>query len=74
MGAHVTLTGIRGAIAPFLGMALYLGWSARELPLIGLELPAWQGLGDTTLILSAVLSGVAALGFRSLKRRIERRG
>jgi hypothetical protein len=73
MGVHVTLTGIRGAIAPFLGMALYLGWSARELPLGGLTVPAWAGLGDTLLLLSAVLSGVAALGFRSLKRRLEAR-
>ena len=74
MGVHVTLTGIRGAIAPFLGMALYLGWSARPIPFTGLALPAWSGLGDTLLILSAVLSSVAALGFRSLKRRIDRRG
>jgi MFS family permease len=74
MGVHVTLTGIRGAIAPFLGMALYLGWSARELPLFGVGLPAWSGLGDSLLLLSAVLSGVAALGFRSLKRRLEARG
>ncbi len=74
MGVHVTLTGIRGAIAPFLGMALYLGWSARPLPFTELTLPAWAGLGDTLLILSAALSSVAALGFRSLKRRIERRG
>ncbi len=74
MGVHVTLTGIRGAIAPFLGMALYLGWSARPLPFSDLTLPAWAGLGDTLLILSAGMSSVAALGFRSLKRRIERRG
>jgi hypothetical protein len=73
MGAHVTLTGLRGAIAPFLGMALYLGWSRRELPWIGLGLPAWSGLGDTLLICSAAMSGIAALGFRSLKRRIEAR-
>ncbi len=73
MGVHVTLTGLRGSIAPFLGMALYLGWNARAIPFTGLELPAWSGLGDTLLILSAVLSGIAALGFRSLKRRIERR-
>ena len=45
----------------------------RELPLGGLTVPAWAGLGDTLLLLSAVLSGVAALGFRSLKRRLEAR-
>ncbi len=73
MGVHVTLTGIRGAIAPFLGMALYLGWSARELPLVGASLPAWSGIGDSLMLASALLSGIAALGFRSLKRRIESR-
>jgi MFS family permease len=73
MGVHVTLTGLRGAIAPFLGMALYLGWSARPLPFTSLALPEWAGLGDTLLILSAGLSSIAALGFRSLKRRIEAR-
>jgi hypothetical protein len=73
MGVHVTLTGIRGATAPFLGMALYLGWSARAIPGLGVELPAWSGIGDSLLATSAVLSGVAALGFRSLRRRIEAR-
>ncbi len=29
MGIHVTLTGVRGAFAPFLGMALYLGLEQR---------------------------------------------
>jgi MFS family permease len=73
MGVHVTLTGIRGAIAPFLGMALYLGWSARPLA-FGLELPGWSGMGDALLLGAAGMSGCAALGFRSLRRRIERRG
>ncbi len=31
MGIHVTLTGVRGAFAPFLGMALYLGWDAKGM-------------------------------------------
>ena len=70
MGAHVTLTGIRGLIAPFLGMALYLGWAAHELPL-GVTLPAWSGLGELLMPLAAVLSGVSAVGFRNLQRRIE---
>jgi hypothetical protein len=73
MGVHVTLTGIRGAFAPFLGMALYLGWSAREIPLVGVTLPAWTGMGDGLMLLSAALSGVSAIGFRRLQRLIERR-
>jgi MFS family permease len=70
MGTHVTLTGLRGLIAPFLGMALYLGWAAHELPL-GVTLPAWSGLGELLMPLAAVLSGVSAVGFRILQRRIE---
>lgn len=72
MGVHVTMTGIRGAFAPFLGMALYLGWSARPLPGTGLTLPAWSGLGDLLMILSAAMSVLSAIGFRRLQRRIER--
>ena len=70
MGAHVTLTGLRGLVAPFLGMALYLGWAAHALP-FGLSLPAWSGLGELLMPLAAVLSGASALGFRRLQRRIE---
>ncbi len=70
MGAHVTLTGIRGAFAPFVGMALYLGWAAHPLPGLGVSLPAWDGLGEGLMLLSAVLSGISALGFRSLQKRI----
>jgi len=71
MGVHVTLTGMRGAVAPFLGMALYLGWAAHALPGIGAALPAWDGLGDLLMPVAAVMSGVSALGFRSLQKRIE---
>jgi MFS family permease len=72
MGVHVTLTGIRGAIAPFVGMALYLGWSERPLPGTGLTLPAWSGLGDLLMLVAAALSVLSALGFKRLQRRIER--
>ncbi|HKC50051.1 MAG TPA: MFS transporter [Myxococcota bacterium] len=69
MGVHVTLTGMRGAVAPFLGMALYLGWAAHPLP-GGVSLPAWDGLGEGLMPLAALMSAVSALGFRSLQRRI----
>jgi hypothetical protein len=69
MGVHVTLTGLRGAVAPFLGMALYLGWAAYALP-VGVTLPSWSGLGDALMPLAAVLSGISALGFRRLQKRI----
>jgi hypothetical protein len=69
MGLHATLTGVRGAIAPFLGVALYAGVSARELPR-GLQLPALPAIGGWMMILAAALSTVATLGFAALHRRI----
>ena len=62
MGVHVTLTGLRGAFAPFLGIWLYLGWG---------PIPA---LGPHLFLLSAVLSMVAGLGFRALYRRMQASG
>jgi hypothetical protein len=70
MGVHVTLTGMRGAVAPFVGMALYLGWAAHRLPGLDVRLPAWDGLGEGLMPFAAVMSGVSAFGFRSLQRRI----
>jgi MFS family permease len=68
MGLHVTLTGIRGAFSPFLGMAIYVGWPAHG----ALGLPALAGLGAYTFLLSGGLCVVATLGFIDLHRRIER--
>jgi MFS family permease len=70
MGLHVTLTGLRGAFAPFLGMLLYVGMSEREL--FGVTLPAVPALGAYTMVLAAGLSTVAATGFLTLHRRITR--
>ena len=64
MGIHVTLTGVRGAFAPFLGMALYVGWDA-----IG-WLPASGGLGPWLFMISAVLGLFAWHGFETLSREI----
>jgi len=57
MGIHVTLTGVRGAFAPFLGMALYIGWDA-----IG-PLPAVPGIGAWLFLISAALAVSAWQGF-----------
>lgn len=64
MGIHVTLTGVRGAFAPFLGMALYLGWDARGM------LPALPGIGAWLFILSALLAVSAWRGFDRLRREL----
>lgn len=74
MGLHVTLTGLRGAFAPFVGMLLYVGWRGTEVPVVGVSLPAWDGLGSGTMALAAALSALATLGFGALHRRIRREG
>lgn len=60
MGLHATLTGLRGAIAPFVGMALFVG------------VAGWGGIGGWVLVLCALTSGVATLGFASLHRGLVR--
>ncbi|TNF87345.1 MAG: MFS transporter, partial [Gammaproteobacteria bacterium] len=56
MGIHVTLTGVRGAIMPFLGMLLYIGFSDAG------------GIGAHLFGIAAVLSCVSWWGFRGLHR------
>ncbi|MAE97253.1 MAG: hypothetical protein CL910_21590 [Deltaproteobacteria bacterium] len=68
MGLHATLTGVRGAFAPFLGILLYLGFAESAL------LPAFGGLGGWTLLLAAATSTLAALGFEALRRRVHEGG
>lgn len=65
MGVHVTLTGVRGAFAPFLGMALYVGWSDVTF------LPDLAGIGAWLFVVSAVLGAVAWRGFERLHREIK---
>jgi MFS family permease len=60
MGVHVTLTGIRGATMPFLGMLLYVGIDAGGLQ--------WQGLGEVLFLVAAALSVLSWWGFRRLHR------
>jgi MFS family permease len=64
MGIHVTLTGVRGAFAPFLGMALYVGWSG------GAVLPALPGIGPYLFIVSALLGVMAWRGFNTLRHEV----
>ena len=62
MGIHVTLTGVRGAIMPFLGMLLYVGF------------PGFAGIGAHLFGIAAVLSGVSWWGFRRLHRHMQHPG
>lgn len=73
MGVHVTLTGVRGAFAPFLGMLLYVGWAPAELPGLGLRLPGLEGLGAHTIAVAGSIGVLGALGYWELHRRASRR-
>ena len=42
MGVHASLTGLRGALAPFLGMLLYVGWSPTSMG--GIEFGGFEEL------------------------------
>lgn len=64
MGIHVTLTGVRGAFAPFLGMALYLGWDAKGY------VPGSTGLSAWLFLLSALLGVIAWRGFDRLRKDV----
>ncbi len=70
MGAHVTLTGVRGAFAPFAGILLYAGSSGTEIPGTGLSLPAFEGLGSHTYGICCALVLISTIGFRRLERDI----
>lgn len=57
MAVHVTLTGVRGLIAPFVGVAIYEGLEAVR-----------PGSGAWVFGLSVVLSAIGAAGFFVLSR------
>lgn len=65
MGVHVTLTGMRGIMAPILGMMLYLGSEFAGW------LPPWsRGLGPHLFLCSALFAALATLGFGRLDRKL----
>ena len=66
MSVHVTLTGLRGALSAFLGIALYVGWSN-----IG-WLPDFQGIGGHVFLLGAIIGTWSWLGFVFLYRDLRR--
>jgi hypothetical protein len=58
MGVHVTLTGVRGGLAPPAGVLAYMG-------LEGLR----HGVGEFALLLPLAMTGAGALGFNRMLRR-----
>jgi hypothetical protein len=69
MGVHVTLTGVRGAIAPFIGTALYTGVALSAMGL-DLSLPP---MGAWSFILFAIVSLAAVFVFVWLDRTMNTR-
>ncbi len=65
MGVHVTLTGVRGATAPFVGMLLYLGWADVRW------LPDFQGMHGALFLVAAGLSTLSWHGFRRLHQDMQ---
>jgi len=75
MGIHVTLTGVRGATAPFLAVILYEGWDANALARLGIDaVPAFDGLGPGLFGVYLVGIVVAVLGFARLDRHMTAAG
>jgi hypothetical protein len=59
MGVHVTLTGVRGAIAPPLGILFYEGLESLK-----------SGAGRYALLLPLALSVIGAMGFNHMRREL----
>jgi len=61
MGVHVTLTGVRGAVAPPLGVLCYAALEALQ-----------SGAGRVSLLLPLLMTTAGALGFNRMRERIGR--
>ncbi|TLY80526.1 MAG: MFS transporter [Gammaproteobacteria bacterium] len=61
MGVHVTLTGVRGAVAPSLGVLCYAALEALQ-----------SGAGRVSLLLPLLMTTAGALGFNRMRERIGR--
>jgi hypothetical protein len=60
MGVHVTLTGLRGGVAPPVGVLVYMA------------LEAWHpGAGEFALLLPLAMTLAGALGFNRMRRRAD---
>ncbi|MEM9415854.1 MAG: hypothetical protein AAGA29_10305 [Planctomycetota bacterium] len=71
MGIHQTLTGVRGIVAPYLGVLLLAGWGSEGFVVERLGLPVFFGIGPWVFALTAAGSVAAWLGFVHLAQQIE---
>lgn len=72
MGIHQTLTGVRGAFAPFLGVWLLAGWEGFSW--VGGDVPPWEGIGEQVFLITTGFAVVAWLGFWSLSQKLDAAG
>ncbi|MFK7790171.1 MAG: MFS transporter [Phycisphaeraceae bacterium] len=68
MAIHQTLTGVRGFLAPFLGILLYAGF--KEFNLLGINLPAWSGIGYWVFAITLAFAIIGWLGFIMLDKKV----
>lgn len=62
MGVHVTLTGVRGAVGPYLGVLMFSGLSVWGV--------GWEGFGGWTFIVFGVMGAYAAWLFVKLRGEV----
>ena len=74
MAVHQTLTGIRGAAAPFAGALLFAGWGAATVPGTGVTVAGFGGIGAWLFMITTALAVAAWLGFLSLSRSLAAEG
>jgi len=71
MGIHVTLTGVRGFLAPYLAVTLLYGWSPDVLPWV--TVPGFSGIGVHVFLVTTALALIAEVGFIRLRNQVEKR-
>ena len=60
MGVHVTLTGVRGGVAPPIGVLAYMGLEALH-----------RGAGQYALLLPLAMTAAGAIGFNRMRNALE---
>lgn len=71
MGIHVTLTGVRGFLAPYLAVTLLYGWEPDALPWV--TIPGFAGIGVHVFLVTTALAVIAEIGFIRLRNQVEKR-
>eukprot|EP00752_Nemacystus_decipiens_P014542 g12951.t1 len=68
MAIHQTLTGVRGIIAPYLGVLLFMGW--EDIERLGITVAGWPGINYWVFAITATFAFIGWLGFVRLDRQV----